>query len=69
MVRHSGGVKEAWFARVDAPFQRIASRRWYVAGCDPDDPAVPKHMVECFGSLGTRQFAIDGPHTRNRQAR
>ena len=21
-------------------------------------------MVECFGSLGTRQFAIDGPHTR-----
>ena len=24
-------------------------------------------MVECFGSLGTRQFAIDGPHTRNRQ--
>ena len=25
-------------------------------------------MVECFGSLGTRQFAIDGPHTR-RQGR
>ena len=24
-------------------------------------------MVECFGSLGTRQFAIDGPHARNRQ--
>ena len=21
-------------------------------------------MVECFGSLGTRQFAIDGPHAR-----
>src|SRR5215472_2418984 len=23
-------------------------------------------MVECFGALGTRQFAIDGPHTRDR---
>ena len=64
LVRHAGGVKEAWIARVDAPFQRIASRRWHAAGCDPEDPAVPKHMVECFGSLGTRQFAIDGPHTR-----
>ena len=28
---------------------------------------MPKHMVECFGSLGTRQFAVDGPHARNRQ--
>ena len=26
-------------------------------------PRCPKHMVECFGSLGTRQFAIDGPHS------
>ena len=24
-------------------------------------------MVECFGSLGTRQFAIDGPHSPHRQ--
>jgi len=64
LVRHAGGVKEAWIARVDEPFQRLASRRWYRSGADPDDPAVPKHMVECFGSLGTRQFAIDGPHTR-----
>jgi hypothetical protein len=24
-------------------------------------------MVECFGSLGTRQFAIDGPHSRNQR--
>jgi hypothetical protein len=63
LVRHAGGVKEAWIARVDEPFRRLASRRWY-RGSDPDDPAVPKHMVECFGSLGTRQFAIDGPHTR-----
>ena len=64
LVRHAGGAKEAWIARVDEPFRRLASRRWY-RGSDPDDPAVPKHMVECFGSLGTRQFAIDGPHTRN----
>ena len=64
-MRHAGGAKEAWIARVDEPFRRLASRRWY-RGSDPDDPAVPKHMVECFGSLGTRQFAIDGPHTRRR---
>jgi len=63
LVRHAGGPKEAWIARVDAPFRRLASRRWY-RGSDPDGPAVPKHMVECFGSLGTRQFGIDGPHTR-----
>jgi len=66
LVRHTGGPKEAWIARVDAPFRRLASRRWYRGG-DPDDPAVPKHMVECFGSLGTRQFAIDGPHARGRR--
>jgi hypothetical protein len=64
LVRHAGGAKEAWIARVDEPFRRLASRRWY-RGSDPDDPAVPKHMTECFGSLGTRQFAIDGPHARN----
>jgi hypothetical protein len=66
LVRHAGGPKEAWIARTDEPFQRLASRRWY-RGDDPDDPAVPKHQVECFGSLGTRQFAVDGPHERNRQ--
>jgi hypothetical protein len=66
LVRHAGGTREAWIARVDVPFVRLASRHWY-RGSDPDDPAVPKHMVECFGSLGTRQFAIDGPHARNRQ--
>jgi hypothetical protein len=65
LVRHAGGVKEAWIARVDKPFARIASRRWY-RGSDPDDPAAPKYQVECFGSLGTRQFGIDGPHGRNR---
>ena len=65
LVRHAGGPKEAWIARVDASFGRLASRRWY-RGSDPDDPAAPKHLVECFGSLGTRQFAIDGPHARDR---
>jgi hypothetical protein len=64
-VRHAGGPKEAWIARVDTPFQWIGSRCWH-RGSDPDDPAVPKHRVECFGSLGTRQFAVDGPHARNR---
>ena len=64
LVRHAGGPKEAWIARVDEPFQQFRSRRWY-RGNDPDDLPVPKHQVECFGSLGTRQFAIDGPHARN----
>jgi hypothetical protein len=64
LVRHTGGPKEAWIARVDEPFRRLASRRWYRGG-DPDDPAVPKHLVECFGSLATRQFAVHGPHARN----
>jgi hypothetical protein len=63
LVRHTGGPKEAWFARVDVPFRRLASRRWHRGG-DPKDPATPKHMVECFGSRGARQFGIDGPHTR-----
>ena len=44
---------------------RLASRRWYRGG-NPDHPELPKHHVECFGSLGTRQFGIDGPHARNR---
>jgi hypothetical protein len=64
LVRHAGGTKEAWIVRVDEPLRRLASRRWY-RGSDPDDPAVSKHLVECFGSLGTRQFAVDGPHERN----
>jgi hypothetical protein len=66
LVRHAGGDREAWFARVDEPFGRFASHRWY-RGSDPDDPAVRKHLVECFGSRGTRQFGIDGPHARNRR--
>jgi hypothetical protein len=59
LVRHAGGPREAWIARVDEPFRRLASRRWY-RGSDPDDPAAPKHMVECFGSLGTRQLRSMG---------
>ena len=68
LVRHAGGPKEAWIARVEEPFGRLASRRWY-RGSDPDDSTVPKHMVECSGSRGTRQFAIDGPHARDRTGR
>ena len=65
LVRHADGPKEAWIARVDKPFMRLASKRWYRGG-NPDHPELPKHHVECFGSLGTRQFGIDGPHARNR---
>jgi hypothetical protein len=35
LVRHAGGPKAAWIARVDEPFRRLASRRWY-HGSDPD---------------------------------
>jgi hypothetical protein len=62
LVRHAGGAKEAWIARVDEPFARLASWRWH-RGDDPD--SAPKQMVECFGSLATRQFAIDGPRDRD----
>jgi hypothetical protein len=62
LVRHAGGAKEAWVARVDEPFARLASWRWH-RGDDPDSD--PKQMVECFGSLATRQFAIDGPRDRD----
>src|SRR5262249_6063902 len=62
LVRHAGGVKEAWFARTETPFQRICSRKWCRG--DPKDPAAITHRVECFGSRKTRQFGVDGPHTR-----
>src|SRR5215472_4387480 len=62
LVRHAGGVKEAWFARAEEPFKHIYSREWCRG--DPKDPAVITHRVECFSSRGTRQFGIAGPHTR-----
>src|SRR5262249_36111432 len=72
LVRHAGGPKEAWIARVDEPFRRLASRPSY-RRTDPDGPppsgraaaAVRKHLVDGLGSVGTRQFAVDGPHARN----
>src|SRR5262245_1878752 len=64
LVRHAGGVKEAWFVRTEEPFRRIDSRKWCRG--NPKDPAAITHQVECFGSRGTRQFGIDGPHTRKR---
>src|SRR5262249_46256769 len=61
LVRHAGKVKEAWFVRTETPFRRICSREW----CRGDpDPAAITHRVECFGSRTTRQFGVDGPHTR-----
>jgi hypothetical protein len=62
LVRHAGEVKEAWFARTETPFRRIYSRKWCRG--DPKGPAEITHRVECFGSRGTRQFGVDGPHTR-----
>src|SRR5262249_2658388 len=62
LVRHAGKVKEAWFARTETPFRRLYSRKW--CGGDSKDPLAIAHRVECFGSRGTRQFGIDGPHTR-----
>src|SRR6516162_3727058 len=68
LVRHAGGPKEAWFARVDEPFRRLASRRWY-RGEDPDDPAVPKHLVECFGRSGRGSSPSTGRTRGARPAR
>jgi hypothetical protein len=62
LVRHAGEVKEAWFVRTNTPFQQIYSRKWCRG--DPSDPATITHRVECFGSGKTRQFGVDGPHTR-----
>jgi hypothetical protein len=63
LVRHAGGVKEAWFVRTETPFRRVCSREWCRG--DPNDPAVIMHRVECFGSRKTRQFGVDGPHARS----
>jgi hypothetical protein len=62
LVRHAGGVKEAWFARTEEPFQKIHTRKWTRG--DPDDPKVEIQHVECFSSRTTRQFGVNGPHTR-----
>jgi hypothetical protein len=62
LVRHAGEVKEAWFVRTEELFRRIYSRKWCRG--DPKDPAAITHRVECFSSRATRQFGIDGPHTR-----
>jgi hypothetical protein len=62
LVRHAGEVKQAWFVRTPAPFQKINSRKWTRG--DPDDPEAETQHVECFSSRTTRQFGVDGPHTR-----
>src|SRR5262249_5785460 len=61
LVRHAGGVKEAWFVRTEEPFRRIYSREWCRG--DPKDPVAITHRVGCFSSRTTRQFGVDGPHT------
>jgi hypothetical protein len=65
LVRHAGEVKQAWFVRTEEPFPKIYSRKW--TRDDPDDPKAETQHVECFSSRTTRQFGIDGPHTRDRK--
>jgi hypothetical protein len=62
LVRHAGEVKQAWFVRTEEPFQKIYTRKWTRG--DPDDPEAETQHVECFSSRTTRQFGVDGPHTR-----
>ena len=62
LVRHAGEVKQAWFVRTKEPFQRIYTRKWTRG--DPDDPNAESQHVECFSSRTTRQFGVNGPHTR-----
>jgi len=63
LVRHAGEVKQAWFVRTKEPFQKIYTRKWTRG--DPDDPKAETQHVECFSSRTTRQFGVNGPHTRD----
>jgi hypothetical protein len=62
LVRHAGGVKQAWFVRTEEPFRKIYTRKWTRG--EPDDPKAEPQHVECFSARTTRQFGVDGPHTR-----
>ena len=54
LVRHAGGGKEAWIARVDEPFARLASWRWH-RGDDPDsDPKQTGRMLRLAGDATIR---------------
>jgi hypothetical protein len=63
LVRHAGAVKQAWFVRAQEPFRSLRSRKWTRG--DPDDLEAETHQVECFSSRTTRQFGVDGPHSRD----
>jgi hypothetical protein len=65
LVRDAGEVKQAWFVRTEKPFQKIYSRKWTRG--DPGDPKAETQHVECFSSHTTRQFGVDGPHSRDRK--
>jgi hypothetical protein len=65
LVRHAGEIKQAWFVRSEERFRKICSRKWTRG--DPDDPQAEPQHVECFSSRTTRQFGVDGPHTRDRK--
>jgi hypothetical protein len=62
LVRHAGAIKQAWFVRVAEPFKTLRSHKWTRG--DPADPDAEAHCVECFSAHTTRQFGVDGPHTR-----
>lgn len=58
-VRHGGGQKEAWFARLNGPdFYRIAS----TAYSRPGDSDEVLHRLEVFAGSG-RQAGVYGAHT------
>jgi hypothetical protein len=65
LVRHAGGVKQAWFVRTGEPFRKLCTRKWTRG--DPNDPKAEAQHVECFSSRTTRQFGVDGPHSRDRK--
>jgi hypothetical protein len=65
LVRHAGAVKQAWFVRTGKPFRSIRSRKWTRG--DPDDSKAEPQHIECFSSRTTRQFGVDGPHSRDRR--
>jgi hypothetical protein len=64
LVRHADEAKQAWFVRAEKPFHKIHTRKWTRG--DPSDSKAETQHVECFSSRTTRQFGVNGPHTRER---
>jgi hypothetical protein len=58
-------VKCALFCRTDKLFRRRASLK-YISPAKRDDPNGATCCIECFSARSTRQFAIDGPRSRDK---